>query len=163
MNSIPWTGKLEALSEFDINDPTMRVLRDDMASTLDKAAGLRFKLSQRKYVCLTTASGTLESRAAGNTMASANIAKVNPTVYHIKEVVDYLRRKNIPPYDGEDYVGIFSVNALRGVYDSDEFQEAAKYGEVGSPYENRVNCWKALTLKSRVISSQPWQGRRIAA
>jgi len=77
---------LEALSEFDINDPTMRVLRDDMASTLDKAAGLRFKLSQRKYVCLTTASGTLESLAAGNTMASANIAKVNQGCLRFRRV-----------------------------------------------------------------------------
>jgi N4-gp56 family major capsid protein len=128
-NSVPWTGKLEALSEFNVNDPVQRVLRDDMASILDKAAGIEFKKTGRKYVCLTTATGTFESVADGDTFASANIAKVSPSVYHIKDVVDYLRGHNVKPYDGEDYVGIFSVNALRSIYDDGEFTEAAKYGD----------------------------------
>ena len=128
-NSIPWTGKLEALSEFNVSDPVQRVLRDDMASVLDKAAGLQFKLTRRKYVCLTSATGTMESRGTEATVAESNLAKYNPTVHHIKDVVDWLRTKNIPPVDGEDYVGIFSVNALRGIYDDGEFQDAAKYGD----------------------------------
>ena len=128
-NSIPWTGKLEALSQFDVNDPVQRVLRDDMASSLDRVAGLEYKKTGRKYVCLTTATGTFESVADGDTFASANIAKVSPTVYHIKDVVDFLRGRDVPPYDGEDYIGIFSVNALRAIYDDAEFQDAAKYGD----------------------------------
>lgn len=129
LNSIPWTGKLEALSEFNVNDPVQHVLRQDMAEVLDKACGLEFKKTARKYVCLTTATGTMESRADGNTFATSNIAKVSPSVYHIQECVDWLRDKNIAPYDGEDYVGIFSVNALREIYDDGAFQDAAKYGD----------------------------------
>jgi len=128
-NSIPWTGKLEALSQFNVNDPIQHVLRDDMASVLDKACGLQFKLTQRKYVCLTTATGTMESRAAGNTFATSNIAKVGPAVYHLEEIVDWMHRNNVPPYDGEDYVGIFSVNALRTIMRDGAFTEAAKYGD----------------------------------
>ena len=128
-NSIPWTGKLEALSEFDVNDPVQHVIRQDMAEVLDKACGLEFKKTARKYVCLTTASGTMESRADGNTFATSNIAKVSPSVYHIQDCVDWLRQHNIAPYDGEDYVGIFSVNALRSIYDDGAFQDAAKYGD----------------------------------
>ena len=66
-NSIPFTGKLEALSEFNVQDPTMRVLRDDMAEVLDKRAGLEFKRTQRKYVCLTTTTGTLQILAEATT------------------------------------------------------------------------------------------------
>lgn len=128
-NSVPFTGKLEALSEFDVTDPTMRVLRDDMAKVLDKACGLEYKKTQRKYVCLTTATGTMESRADGNTFATSNIAKVGPAVYHLEEIVDWLRSNNIPPYDGEDYVGIFSVNALRTIQRDGAWQDAAKYGD----------------------------------
>jgi len=130
-NSIPFTGKLQALSQFDVSDPTQVVLRDDMASILDKACGREFKRSQRKYVCLTTASGTWESRAlaAAATFATSNIAKVSPSVYHIQEIVDWFRTKNVKPYDGEDYVGIFSVNSLRSIYDDGAFQDAAKYGD----------------------------------
>lgn len=135
-NSIPFTGKLKALSQFDVNDPTQVVLRDDMASVLDKACGIEFKRTQRKYICLTTNTGTFQSRALGaaSTFASdggggSRIAKVGPSVYHIQEIVDWLREKNVKPYDGEDYVGIFSINALRTVYDDAAFQDAAKYGD----------------------------------
>lgn len=130
-NSIPWTGKLEALSEFNVNDPVQHVLRQDMSEVLDKACGKHFKQSFVKYICKDSGSGNFETRAADNTFASvaSNLAKFNPTVYHIQECVDWLRRENIAPYDGEDYVGIFSVNALRGIYDDGAFQSAAQYGD----------------------------------
>jgi N4-gp56 family major capsid protein len=130
-NSVPFTGKLTALSEFDVTDPTQRVLRDDMAKVLDKACGLEYKRTQRKYVCLTTVTGTFESRAdaAGSTFATSNIAKVGPSVYHLEAIVDYLRTNNIPPYNGEDYIGIFSVNALRTIMRDADWTDAAKYGD----------------------------------
>lgn len=128
-NAVPFTGKLEALSAFDVNDLTQVTLRNDMARTLDKACGLQFKLTQRKYVCLTTNTGTLESRAAGATFATSNIAKVGPSVYHLEACVDWLRSHNIPTYNGDDYVGIFSVNALRTIMRDDNWTEAAKYGD----------------------------------
>lgn len=130
-NSVPFTGKLEALSMFDVNDPTQRVLRDDMAKILDKAAGIEFKRTQRKYVCLTTNTGTFESRAdaAASTFATSNIAKVGPSVFHLEAIVDYMRTNNIPPWDGEDYMGIFSVNALRTIMRDADWTEAAKYGD----------------------------------
>lgn len=131
-NSIPFTGKLEALSEFNVNDPVQRVLRDDMASVLDKAAGIKFKQTRRKYVCNGTEAGVWQSRTTESTVASivgSGTALNSPTVYHIKEIVDHLRGKNVPPYDGQDYIGIFSVNALRGISDDAEWTDAAKYGD----------------------------------
>ncbi|NVM23080.1 MAG: N4-gp56 family major capsid protein [Desulfobacterales bacterium] len=130
-NSVPFTGKLEALSMFDVNDPTQRVLRDDMMKVIDKACGLRYKRTQRKYVCLTGTTGTWESRAdaAASTFATSNLAKSGPTVFHLEEIVDWLRKSNIPPYDGEDYVGIFSVHALRTIMRDSDWTDAAKYGD----------------------------------
>lgn len=131
-NSIPWTGKLQALQQVgDIGDAVSHVLKQDMATVLDKRCGINFKQSWVKYICKSSNSGNFETRAADATLASvaSNLAKFNPTVYHIQECVDWLRRENIPPYDGEDYVGIFSVNALRGIYDDGAFQDAAKYGD----------------------------------
>ena len=74
-NSIPYTGKLEALSNFDVSNPTIRVLRDDAASVLDKAAGIEFKKTGRKYIATATAGGTLESVADGDTLASGKSVK----------------------------------------------------------------------------------------
>ena len=135
-NSIPFTGKLEALSEFNVQNPTMKVLRNDMAEVLDKRAGLEFKRAMRKYICLTTATGTFQSRADATTAtlataggAGTNIAKVSPSQFHFKEVIDDLKRRNIPKYDGENYVCIASVNALRALKDSDQWLDAAKFGD----------------------------------
>jgi N4-gp56 family major capsid protein len=132
-NAIPYTGKLDAISQFDVQNPIMRVLRDDMSQTLDKAACTQYKLTQRKYVCLTTATGTLQSLSAGNTLASGGagtgVAKVNPEAFHFKEVIDELKKRNIPKFDGENYVCIASVNAIRGLKDSTEWLDAAKYGD----------------------------------
>ncbi len=130
-NSIPFTGKLEALSEFNVMDPTMKVLRNDMAEVLDKRAGLEFKRSQRKYICLTTLTGTLTSLADSTTatFASAGIARSSPKAFHFKEVIDELKKRNIPKFDGENYVCIGSVAALRKLKDDTEWLDAAKYGD----------------------------------
>jgi len=137
-NAVPFTYKLDALSEWPVDDPTQHVLRNDMVQVLDKACGLQYKLTCRKYVCLTTATGTMESRAEGNTFATSNIAKVGPAVYHLEECVDWLRGHNIPPYNGEDYVGIFSVNALRTIARDGAFTEAAKYGDPNRLFAGEV-------------------------
>jgi N4-gp56 family major capsid protein len=146
-NSIPWTGKLEALDQLNaLGNTVNKVLRQDMAQVLDKACGINFKQSWVKYICKSSNSGNFETRAADATLASvaSNLAKYNPTVYHIQECVDWLRRENIPPYDDEDYVGIFSVNALRGIYDDGAFQDAAKYGDPERLFSGEVgriyNC-----------------------
>lgn len=101
LNSVPYTGKLEALSEFDPTDPIQRVLRDDMASVLDKAAGLQFRGAQRKYTATSTLAGALESVAAGDTLGSAKNVKGGWRLVHIREVVAEMKSRNIPKYDGE--------------------------------------------------------------
>jgi len=131
-NSIPFTGKLEALSEFDINSPVQRVLRDDMASVIDKSCGLQYKLTRRKYIPIATNTGVWQSRTTESTIASivaSGTMEIGISVYHIKEIIDHLRGKNVPPYDGQDYVGLFSVNALRTISDDSEWTDAAKYGD----------------------------------
>jgi N4-gp56 family major capsid protein len=129
-NSIPYTGKLEALSEFNVQDPTMKVLRNDMAETLDKLAGLQWKRTQRKYTPLTATTGTFYSRAEDTASTFGSVlAKSSPTAKHYKDIIDELKRRNVPKYDGENYVCIASVNALRSLKDSTEWLDAAKYGD----------------------------------
>jgi len=129
-NSIPYTGKLDALSEFNVQNPTMKVLRNDMAEVLDKRCGLEFKRTQRKYACTTTAAGSFTSSADATTSTVGGVlAKVSPSDFNYKEVIDQLKKTNIPKYDGENYVCIASVNALRSLKNSTEWLAAAKYGD----------------------------------
>jgi len=163
-NSIPYTGKLEALSEWDVTNPVQRVLRKDMAEVLDKACGKQFRLTQRKYTPLTATTGTYYSRAAGNTLGSiAAAAKITAT--HVKEVIDQLKKNKIPKYDGENYVAIGSVQALSDIKKSSDWEDAAKYGdperlfsgEVGRYYGCRFveeNNYLSNTLGSGVTTGE---------
>jgi N4-gp56 family major capsid protein len=138
-NSIPYTGKLEALSEFDITNPIQKTLRDDMALTLDAAAGAQFKAS--KIIYTPTSAGYYLT----NNGVPGGVADVNLRVSDVKNIIDWFRSMNIPPYDGENYICIASVKALRGIMDDSDWVEAAKYGdperlfagEVGRIYQCR--------------------------
>jgi len=129
-NSVPFTGKLEALSEYDVTNPISRVLRDDMARRLDYYAGLEFRKTKLKYIASSTALSLWETLAgAAETIASAKNAKGGWRLFHIREVVDRLKQNNVPKYDGENYMCIASVNFMRQIRKDSDWQDAVKYGD----------------------------------
>ena len=137
-NSIPYTGKLEALSNFDVSNPVIRVLRDDMASVLDKACGLEFKKTGRKYIATSTVAGTLESVADGDTLASAKSVKGGWRLFHIREVVKELKARDIPRYDGENYICIGSVYFLNELMKDSEWRDNVRYGDPARLFSGEI-------------------------
>ena len=150
-NSIPYTGKLEALSAFDVNNIITKGLRDDMAKVIDTDVGTQFTNGDVKYIPTGLAAGTWDTDGTASTSATKNM-----TLFHVKEIVDALKTGNFgsgstgnnpcPAYDDDgNYICIASVPALRGLYDDPEWQSAAKYGaperlfsgEVGKMYHCR--------------------------
>jgi len=128
-NSVPYTGKLEALAEFDVDNIVTVALRNDEAKVLDSAVAGQFVLSQIKYACLTASSVGIFESAANNTATGSNTSTVNFDMYHLKECVDKLKTLNVPKYDGENYICIASVNAIRGIKNHSDWTDAAKYGD----------------------------------
>lgn len=145
-NSIPYTGKLDDLSEFSVDNMITRALRDDMAKTLDAAVATVFKSGDIKY----SATGASSQTWAVNGTASGT-AISNLNLFHVKEIIDAMKTgifgagneaNPVPPYDGENYICIASVQALRGLKDDPDFEEVVKYadperllvGEVGRIY-----------------------------
>lgn len=137
-NSIPYTGKLEALSKFDVENPTIRVLRDDMASVLDGACGAEWKKTGRKYIATSTVAGTLESVADGDVLASGKSVKGGWRLYHIREVVKELKARDIPKYDGENYVCIGSVYFLNELMKGAEWRDNVRYGDPARLFSGEV-------------------------
>ncbi len=142
-NSIPWTGKLETLSQFDITNPVQKTLRDDMAKVIDKAVADKAKLTKIVYTPTSAAGGSFNT--AGTPAASGT----NLNLFHLKEVVDYAIEAMMPPAVGGpdgDYVLISVQKAIRGIIDDPEFQEWTKYttadkllnGEIGKVYRTRI-------------------------
>lgn len=129
-NSIPWTGKLETLSEFNPNQPVQKVIMNDQKSVLDHAVSAMMKTSDLCYIPTGAASQTWD---VDGTPSTAGTAQFN--YYHLKEMVDAARMgifgtntgKIIPPMPDGNYVLILSIRAQRGLFDDPEFQEAAKF------------------------------------
>lgn len=132
-NAIPYTGKLEDISEFSVDSTIQRVLRDDMAKVLDKAAAAQFKDTAAKYCCLTTASYSLTTNGTFTASATSDL-----NAYHVKNCVDQLKKWNVPKYDGENFICIASVQAIRGLKDDSDWEDAAKYGDPDRLFSGEV-------------------------
>lgn len=125
-NSIPYTGKLEALAEFDANNIFTMALKNDMAKSLDSAAGVEFQTAPVKYV----PTGTDATPTSTFETTLATTATRDVQAFDVKDIVDALKSTYIvDPYDGENYVGIVSQKFARKLMDSDDWEDAAKYGD----------------------------------
>lgn len=129
VNSVPFSGKLEALAEFDIDNIITVALRNDEAKVLDSAVAGQFVLSQLKYVCLTASTaGSFHTLTADATTGTTTVG-CTFDMFHLKQCVDKLDALNVPKYDGENYILIASINALRGIKNHSDWTDAAKYGD----------------------------------
>lgn len=125
-NSIPYTGKLEALAEFDVDNAITRVLRDDMAKVLDSEVGGYFDRCELKYDCINTISGNFSTCSDGT---ATECAGEGLAPYHVHEIVAELKMNHAERYDGQNYICIAAVNALKDIRTQTDWLDAAKYGD----------------------------------
>lgn len=141
-NGITYTGKLDALAEFDVANIVQKTLRNDMAKIIDAAAAAQFTSTKLKYTCLSATSGTLGTNGTASGTSTAVTGVLND--YHVKNIIDTLRELNVPLYDGENYICIGSVAALRSLKDSTNWLNAAQYGDPERLFSGEVgryyNC-----------------------
>lgn len=111
-NSVPYSGKLEALSKFEVRKPVMQALRNDAVKTFDRAAWTQFNNAKLRVVPATAGTSTtvLTLTTNGTATATNNIAYQKE---HAKLVVDTMKERNIPSYTNDDYVGIAWPTTLR--------------------------------------------------
>lgn len=167
-NSIPFTGKLDDLSEFSVDNIITRALRDDMAKVMDAAVATVFKTTDVSY------SPTSASAGTWNVAGSPASATSTLNLFHVKEVIDAMKTglfgsgnqgNPVQPWDGENYICIASVNALRALKDDEDFEEVMKYadperlltGEVGRIY----GCRFIETNNTSVLAPHATSGNAI--
>lgn len=110
-NSVPYSGKLEALAKFETRKPVMQALRNDAVKTFDRAAWTQFNQAKLRVVPgggTSTTSMTLTTNGTATT--TNNSAFKND---HAKLIVDLMKERNIPAYTNDDYVGIAWPTTLR--------------------------------------------------
>lgn len=141
-NSIPYSGKLEDLSQFSVKEPVMKALKNDATKSFDIAAHAQFNATVLRVSPATSGSSTSAVTLTTNgTAATTNSVAYNNN--HAKAIVDIMKERNIPAYKGDDYYAIAWPTTLRGFknnlesikqYTSEGFSMIMN-GEVGR-YEN---------------------------
>ena len=144
-NSVPYTGKLEALGQIMIEPAVEQSLRDDMVKTLESAAGNEFVKTDFIAVCSQTNSVVFTTNSVAVASATANL-----TGFNVRSIVDFMKKKLIPKFDGSSYICIASTAALSGMFSDTAaggWVDVSKYtseyaknifnGEIGKYYNVR--------------------------
>ena len=108
-NSVPYTGKLDDLSEQPVKEIISKVLKNDAKKAFDTAAYGQFNATPLYVVG--TASGSSLVLTTNGTATATNSCPLNLTA--VKMLCDTMKERNIPPYLGDDYICIARPTTLR--------------------------------------------------
>ena len=72
-NSIPWTEKLATLSEYDVNNIHLKLLRNDWSKVLDSACANQFKAGKLIAVASKTDTTVFTTNGAATAVATVNM------------------------------------------------------------------------------------------
>ena len=144
-NSVPYTGKLEALGQIMIEPAVEQSLRDDMVKALESAAGAQFVNTEFIAVMSSTSTVVITTNGTATATATADLTGSN-----VRQVVDFMKKKLIPKYDGQSYICIASTSSLSGMFSDTaaggwvdvskyqvEFAKNIFNGEIGKYYNVR--------------------------
>lgn len=107
-NSVPFTKKLDDLSEHPVTEIINKVLKNDARKALDATANAQFELTPLRIVgdSATTISVTTNGIPSG-----APVGEYNFT--HAKLVSDEMAERDIPTFDGNNWMAIARPTTLR--------------------------------------------------
>lgn len=132
--AVPYTSLSMDLSEYDLDNPIQSKLRDQMRLVLDTKAAVAFKRASVKYVPTGAATATITTNGTPGTAALANL-----NFFHVEEIRDYMfDTLNVPPVEGDAYIGIFRTLGLRGIKRDSRWDEWHKYTDPQAKYTGEV-------------------------
>ncbi len=112
-NSVPYTKKLDDLSEHPVTEIIHKVLKNDARKALDSAANAQFELTPIRAV---------STSATAITFTTNGVPSGVPTDAfnddHSKIIADELTERDIPTFDGNNYMAIARPTTLRPLKDA---------------------------------------------
>jgi len=112
-NSIPWTGKLEALSQFSVRSAVEESLTNDTAKVLDSAAYTEFNKCQLRVVPKGSTSASAITLTTDSVAGSSNGVALGKQ--HVRLIAETMQERTIPYYDKSNYVCITRPTTLSTV------------------------------------------------
>ena len=104
-NSVPYTGKLDDLSEHPVKEVINKVLKNDAKKAFDIGAHAQFNATPLR-VYPTGGTSTTGVTLTTNGTAGGTNTGVALSKEHAKAIVDIMKERNIPPYEGDDYFAL---------------------------------------------------------
>lgn len=163
-NSVPYSGKLDNLSKFPVEDIIKKALKNDTVKSVDRLAWGQFNQTLLRVIP-TGGTGT----AAVTLYTNGTVTGTNNVAYnngHAKSIVDAMKERNIPAYIADDYYAIAWPTTLRTFKNnletihqySDTGFNLIMNGEIGR-YENtryieQTNIPKGLGTDG--VTTTPW-------
>jgi len=110
-NSVPYSGKLDNLSKFPVEDIIKKVLKNDAVKTFDRLAWTQFNQTQLRAIPTGGTSASAVTLYTNGTVTGTNSVAFNNG--HCKAIVDAMKERNIPAYAADDYYAIAWPTTLR--------------------------------------------------
>jgi len=161
-NSVPYTQKLDDLSEHPVRDIIHKVLKHDARKTFDILAHAQFDTCLLRYV--PSLAGTSTSAVTLTTDGTATATNnISFRAGHARAIADSMKERNIPPFVGDDYVAVAWPTTYRDF--KTELEAVHQYteqgfklihsGEIGR-YENTRYCEQSFIPKGGANDSTTW-------
>jgi N4-gp56 family major capsid protein len=100
-NSVPYSGKLDDLSQHPVKTIINKVLKNDATKWFDASAATQFDATPLRVVGTSSTTITLTT---DGTATATNSQAFNTG--HAKLIVDTMKERNIPAYEGDDYYAL---------------------------------------------------------
>lgn len=114
-NAVPFTSKLDDLSEQPVTEVIDKVLKNDAKKVFDSAAYAQFGATPLRFIPNAGTHTSAVTLYTNGTVTGTNNIALNKD--HIKNIVDTMKERNIPPYINDDYVCLAHPTTLRTVKD----------------------------------------------
>lgn len=123
--SVPYSELLESLSQFNVRQPIMKVLKYDASVDLDALTWQEFNKTPLRAAASATADNiSLTTNSTATVTASAAMSTQN-----LKSIVDTMKGRNIPRFANDDYYAIARPLGLRGI--KNQLETLHQYTESG--------------------------------
>lgn len=126
-NSVPYTQKLDDLSEQPVTEVINKVLKNDAKKALDKAAWAQFDQTPLRVVPTGGTSTSAITLTTNGTATGTNNVGLGKNL--VKAIVDTMKERNIPPYIADDYYCIAHPTTLRPL--KNDLEQVHQYSAPG--------------------------------
>ena len=126
-NSVPYTGKLDDLSEQPVREIIHKVLKNDAKKAFDIDSHAQFNTALLRVVAESGTATDAIVLTTNGTATETNNVKMGKG--HVKAVVDMMKERDIPPYIADDYISIAFPSTFRPL--KDELENIHQYTEQG--------------------------------